>query len=202
MELNLPRKIVQEALSFWEEQGAPLLRSPTPNDRIIILGQSQCQDKFVLLDRELQCDDEYTESANAVLGLISIDIPSEFTCGTEIVAEISTSFTDSYGDWLFEITFNEEWHATLLQSWFDTKNLHLCIQETSSAKNQKMFEEHASIARYAIDTTIRHAALQHMGIRNKIGQYIAQFWQSHGELPKGQHTVDGTVIIFPAKSQD
>lgn len=201
MMYEVPQYILSRAEEFWDEEDLPLLRDPKAGEIVLVLGWSTGQELPVLYSKDISVNEdraEDVESAEEAAQILSErDIPSGFTCDGKVVGRLKSGFYDGNGDWWDEITFSNVWHATLLQRWFDENEIPICIQVSSSMRDEKVITDHVSLARYDIDRAIKYAAFKDMSIRHEIREYVTECWKKRRELPSGSHFMpSGTLVTF------
>lgn len=198
MTFEIPKEIVSQAESFWDDEGIPLLRPVRSGEQILILGWSLAQEMPVLLSREAEGDEDYQAFAREAVSRLPDDFPDSMTCEGEVVCEVGYGFYDVYGDRTTEITFLKLWHATLLQYWLDAQGVPICIRPSRGMEDEKIISDHAYMTHYSFDRSIRYAAFKDMSIRYAIRCYVDECWRKDRKLPTGSHTLaNGVVVTFP-----
>ena len=202
MSYEVPKEIVSQSESFWDDEGIPFLRAATSGEQVLILGWSIGQELPCLVTRETE-EEDYGESAREADNLLPDILPSEFTCEGETVASLSRGFYDGNCDRWAEVTFTKAWHATLLQCWLDNEGIPICIRPSSAMEDEKVISDHVARAGYSFDRTIRYAAFKDMSIRHEIRTYVGACWSANRVLPTGTHTLrSGTSVTFPSAPID
>lgn len=198
MEYEIPREVVSESEEFFEYEGIPLLRPAKPGEERLILGWSLAQEKPVLLSRNVEDGEDYQPLAEAATKMLPDSFPTTLTCEGDIVCKVGHGFYDVYGDRTAEITIEEAWHSSLLQFWLDMHKLPICIRPSINLEDEKVIRDHAELASYSFDRSIRYAAFKEMGIRHAIREYVRECWLRDRRLPKGAYTLtNGVVVTFP-----
>ena len=108
------------------------------------------------------------------------NLPADFTMSMAIIAMRSRL---------------RSWHATLIQYWLDTENVPICIQASEAMRLSSAVNDHASLAIYSYDRTIRYAVFKEMGIRHDIRIFVHDYWEAHDKLPIGVFTLPSGVKI-------
>lgn len=194
---EIPVSIVAEAENYWESEGFPLFRNPNDGDRVLFLSWSPAQERPVLLIRQPDGDGEYGEAASMAALSLPARLPRAFACEGETVGAISTGFTDFDGDHFSEVTFDEAWHAALFQAWLDKNGVAVCIRPSTAMVEEKLINDHAEMASFELDRSLRYAGFKAMGIRGEIRDCVAKCWREERELPTGKRILAGTTVTFP-----
>lgn len=196
MTFDIHKEIVAQAKEYWDDESMPLLRLPTKDDHILILGWSTGQDQSVLLAWQPDPDEDFGEAAAKAAEALPEDLPDGFTCDGDVVAKLKSGFYDGNGDWYSEITFQEEWHATLLQAWLDDAGHHICILPSEKMSTDKTITDHVNRAGFNFDRTIRYAAFKAMSLQYEARQYTEDYLTNQGQLPLGSHTLPSGAVVF------
>ncbi len=134
-EAHIPLDVLLKAQEYYDEHGEALLRESQVGETMFFVGQSFRQEVPVLLDDDLEDEPESVcLAAFRAYRALYDQIPLRFVAENQVVAEISTHFTDRYSDASYELTFDKEWVATLLQYWCDAEWKGICFQRVGKAK--------------------------------------------------------------------
>ena len=192
----IPSHVAAEAEEHWDLYSRPLLRQRQPGEAPLILDWSSAQEKPVLLSDEPPAMlEEYGQLAAEADYLLPPELPDRFSCAGDEIAKVSRGFHDVYGDYCHEVTIEKLWHATLIQYWLDAENVPICIQASEAMRLGSAINDHASLAIYSFDRTIRYAVFKEMGIRHDIRIFVRDYWEAHGKLPVGVFTLPSGVKI-------
>ena len=113
-----------------------------------------------------------------------------------MVATVSTGFYDGYCDYYSEITFDKYWHISLFQKWLDKHNFAICILPSKAIEENKIINDHAALAKFEFDRSIKYASLKVTGIRSAIREFIKKYWKEKRQLPIGTHEVSSVTVTF------